>query len=99
MANFCSICLVAVLLSSSAAAQTASCRTDDPACQGYARFGPATVARCISVRGQTRTDFCQHAGDAQRILIHSGDQYCAISGTVAVSDQCDLHWITVTEPQ
>jgi hypothetical protein len=32
-------------------------------------------------------------------LIHSGDQYCAVSGTVAVSDQCDLHWITVTEPQ
>lgn len=99
MTKFCPLFVIASILSSSAVAQTSSCRTDDPACQGYTTFGPARIDRCISIRGQSRTDFCQHTGDAQRVLIHSGDQYCTSFGTDAVPDQCDLHPITVTEPQ
>ena len=90
---------IALLWSSSASAQTAGCRTDDPGCQGYTRFGPAALDRCISIRGQSRTDFCQQVGDTQRVYIHAGDQYCGVAGSGPVPDQCDLHWITVVEPQ
>lgn len=92
--------LVAVsMLGSPATAQTTRCRTDDPNCRGYATFGPAAVARCISIRGQTRSDFCQQEGDTQRVFIPAGARYCGVLGTGPVPDQCDLHWITVTEPQ
>src|SRR4051812_35564749 len=87
------------LLSSSALAQETTCRTDDSNCQGYAQFGPARIDRCISIRGQSRTDFCQTIGDTQRVLIQPGDQYCAVAGGDPPPDQCDLRWITVTEPQ
>lgn len=94
------ILAIAAILSSSAVARTSNCRTDNPACQGYTIFGPAAVDRCISIRGQSRTDFCQHAGATQRTLIHPGDQYCAVFGaTNHVPDQCSLHWITGTEPR
>ncbi len=99
MTKFCPAFVMAAILSSSAVAQTSSCRTDVPACQGCTTFGPAKIDRCTSLRGQTRTDFCQHAGDTQRVLIHSGDQYCTTSGGNAAPDQCDLHLITVAEPQ
>lgn len=90
---------IGALLGSSAHAQDATCRTDDPNCQGYTVFGPAAVDRCISIRGQTSTDFCQHVGETQRVLVQSGDRYCAVFGSGPVPDQCVLHWITVTEPQ
>ena len=90
---------IATSLSSTAFAQDSTCRTDDPSCQGYTQFGPAKIARCISIRGQSKTDFCQAVGDTQRVLIQPGDQYCAVAGTDPVPDQCDLHPITVTEPQ
>lgn len=99
MTKFCAVFGIAAMMSSSALAKTTSCRTNDPSCQGYTTFGPAGVARCISIRGQTRTDFCQQVGDARRVRIHAGDQYCGVSGNDPVPDQCDLHWITVTEPQ
>jgi hypothetical protein len=99
MPKFLSIFAIASALGSSAGAQTASCQTDDPNCQGYATFGPASVDRCISVRGETSADFCQQVGDSQRLFIHSGDQYCAVFGSDPVPAQCDLHWITVTEPE
>lgn len=90
---------IASLLSSSAIAQTARCRTDDPNCQGYATFGPAAVERCISIRGASTTNFCQSVGDSQRVFIHPGDRYCAVLGSDPVPDQCTMHPITVTEPQ
>ena len=99
MSKFFALLAVAALLSSSATAQSSSCRTDNPSCQGYATFGPAAVDRCISVRGQATTDFCQRVGDSQRVLIHSGDRYCAVLGSDPVPAECALHWITVTEPQ
>jgi hypothetical protein len=88
-----------LFLSSSAHAQEAECRTDDPNCQGYATFGPAEVDRCISIRGSSTTDFCQQLGDTQRILIRPGDQYCAVFGSGPVPDDCVLHPIVVTEPE
>ena len=90
---------IASLISSSVFAQTAGCRTDDPNCQGYTTFGPASVERCISVRGQSATNFCQSPGDTQRIFVSAGDQYCEVPGSDPVPDQCDLYWINVTEPQ
>jgi hypothetical protein len=99
MPKFLSMFAIASALGSSAVAQTASCQTDDPSCQGYATFGPASVDRCISIRGETSTDFCQQVGDTQRILIHPGDQYCAVFGSDPVPDDCVLHPITVTEPE
>jgi hypothetical protein len=99
MSRFLLFGAIAVVLSSSAYAQDSTCRTDDPNCQGYTRFGPAAVDRCISIRGQTRTDFCQPVGDTQRVQIYPGDKYCAVQGSDPVPDECDLHWIVVTEPQ
>lgn len=87
------------LMSSPAFAEVDSCRTDDAACQGFTDFGPAMVARCISIRGETRTDFCQAVGDTQRVEVHIGDQYCAVLGSEPVPEQCTLHWIIVAEPQ
>jgi hypothetical protein len=86
------------LISSSALAQATGCTTDDPNCQGYTTFGPASVERCISVRGQNTTNFCQSPGDTQRMFVHAGDQYCESPGTDPVPDECDLYWINVTEP-
>lgn len=90
------------LLSLSAApvaAQSNTCRTDNPNCQGYTVFGPSAVDRCISIRGQSRTDFCEKQGDTQRVLIHAGDTYCAVPGTDPVPEQCNAQAIVVTEPQ
>lgn len=87
------------LVTSPLAAQSATCRTDNASCEGYTMFGPSAIDRCLSIRGQTRTDFCEKQGDTQRVQIHSGDRYCAVAGATAPPEQCDLHWIVVTEPQ
>jgi hypothetical protein len=99
MAKLYALAAIASLISSSALAQTTSCRTDDANCQGYTTFGPAAVERCISVRGQTTANFCQSAGDTERVFVHAGDQYCEALGTDPVPDECELNWINVTEPQ
>jgi len=99
MSKFHLISMISVMLSSSAFAQDSTCRTDSPNCQGYTRFGPAAINRCISIRGQSPASFCQRVGDKQRLFVRAGDQYCAVAGSGPVPDQCDLHWITVTEPQ
>jgi hypothetical protein len=99
MRRFCTTLAIVASLSSAAMAQPAKCRTDDPGCRGYATFGPAAAARCISIRGAATTNFCQNVGDKQRVFIQAGDRYCAVLGSTPVPEPCDAHWITVTEPQ
>ena len=99
MRRSCTLILIVSSLSSAAVAQTARCRTNAANCQGYTTFGPAAVARCISIRGANRTDFCQAVGETRRILVNAGDRYCAVLGSNPVPEQCTAHWITVTEPQ
>lgn len=99
MRKFVTLLAISSCMTSAAAAQSTNCRTDDPGCRGYTTFGPAAVARCISIRGQSPTNFCQSAGDSQRVFVEAGDRYCAVFGSDPVPDQCDARWITVTEPQ
>lgn len=92
--------VILALLSSAAIAQDAPmCSTEDPACHGSTNFGPAKIDRCISIRGAERTDFCQVEGQTHSFPVRSGDRYCAVAGSDPVPEECELHWINVTEPE
>jgi hypothetical protein len=90
---------VASVVFGTAAAQARTCRTDNPECEGYATFGPAARARCVSIRGRGTTNFCLRAGESHRVYVHGRDYQCSVLGNVPVPQSCDMRWITVGEPR